>query len=100
MSPETLKKYGLTWDEYHQIILRQAGVCPICTLPMKEQQRVIDHQHHPRWSRMKPEKRKLLVRGVLHRRCNWRFLGNLVTVDIACRVADYLLDFKERTHGN
>lgn len=96
MSPATLKKYGLSWDDYHQLVLQQHGVCPICKLPMKEEQRVIDHQHHKNWRRIKPENRKALVRGVLHRRCNWRFVGNLVTLEIACNVADYLLDYKDR----
>ena len=95
MNDKTLKKYGLTWDDYHQMMVRQRGDCPICKRPLPNP--VVDHQHVKGWKTMKPAKRKKHVRGLLCRRCNWRFLGNLVTVEIACSVADYLLDFKDRS---
>ncbi len=54
------KKYGITKEEYHNLIESQNGLCPICNLSLNGDSQIdIDHNH-------KTNK----VRGVLHTLCN------------------------------
>ena len=94
MTPKTLKKYGMTWDDYHQMVLLQKGCCPLCRKPLVSP--VIDHEHVSKWSRMNPERRRQYVRGVVDRYCNKFLLGRAVTLEKACNVADYLLAYERR----
>ena len=43
----TLKKYGMTVQDYDAILARQGGVCPIC-LKRSEQMLCVDHDHKRR----------------------------------------------------
>jgi len=52
-------KYGITIEDYDNMLLEQGSLCAICNLPMEEKDICIDHCH-------KTNK----VRGLLHRTCN------------------------------
>lgn len=56
-----LKKYGLTWADWDQMLIEQAGRCAICSQPINPSLRepAVDHCH-------KTGK----VRGLLHANCN------------------------------
>jgi hypothetical protein len=54
-----LAKYGLTQDEYQDILDAQGGVCAVCTVGWRSARMVVDHDH-----------RTGRVRGILCHRCN------------------------------
>jgi len=98
----TLNRYGLSADEWWQLLDSQDGVCPICdrvpNLSAKtgKVRFVIDHEHVRGWKNMPPEKRKLYVRGLTCWFCNHSFLGRGITIDKAERVAEYLSRYAQR----
>ena len=62
------KRYGITEDQYYQMLKEQNGVCCICKLPNSggfrpKQRLAIDHDHNTKF-----------VRGLLCQKCN-RGLG-------------------------
>lgn len=91
----TLKKYGLSEQDYLDIVERQGNVCPICKLPMDKTTN-IDHWHVKDWKKFPPEIRKLFVRGVVHWFCNHYYLGKGITVERAKNLVKYLEDFEKR----
>lgn len=57
----TLRRYGITLDEYNFILKKQNGVCAICSSPSKEGKNLhIDHCHETG-----------VIRGLLCFRCNF-----------------------------
>lgn len=78
---EIVKKYGITEDQYQQILNLQRGVCAICERHQRYRRLSIDHDH-----------RTNKVRGLL---CNWcnRSLGRYGDSPIRLRkAAAYLED--------
>lgn len=72
-----LKAYGLTEDQFTQMLINQRGLCLVCDLPMD--QPVVDHNHQTGE-----------VRGLLHRTCN-AALGLLMdSPEVLRRAAQYL----------
>ena len=67
----TLKRYGLSLEEFHQMFENQEGLCAICSQPLClctkkcSEKAVVDHNHKTHQ-----------VRGLLHDRCN-RGIGAL-----------------------
>lgn len=59
------RRYGLTEEQFDQILTRQASVCPICATALDDRNAVVDHDHTTG-----------RVRGVLCQRCN-RTIGLL-----------------------
>lgn len=53
------RKYGLTEDDYSQILIAQNGRCPICQADLAETSVAVDHCH-----------KTGRVRGILCHRCN------------------------------
>lgn len=92
--PETLKKYGLSLDDWNEFYALQNGVCPICKRPLDRP--VVDHLHIRNWKKMKPEKRKKYVRGVPCNYCNRRRLARGMTLEIARNIVAYLEAFENR----
>lgn len=50
-SSSTLKKYGMTADEWSSLYIRQQGLCPICGKQLRGMDNLgkrpaIDHDHH------------------------------------------------------
>ena len=90
--PETLKKYGLSLADWEEIYHLQGGLCPICKRTLAKP--VVDHLHIRNWKRMKPEKRKLYIRGIPCNYCNRRRLAKGMTLEIARNIVDYLERFE------
>lgn len=101
MSPTlaTLRKYGMTQEDFDAILLRQGGICPICEKAPTTGRWIIDHKHVPKYKRLPPEERKKLVRGILCWVCNNRLLTRGVTARKLRNAADYLDRFEERLMG-
>lgn len=58
-----LRKYGLTVEQYQQLLKEQGGVCKICRLPPAARRLAVDHDHDTK-----------VIRGLLCVSCN-RGLG-------------------------
>lgn len=102
-SPATLKKYGITQEEFATILTLQGGVCPICgkvpnpSRKTGKRRWVIDHVHVKGWKNMPPEKRKTYIRGITDWFCNRNFLAKGITIEKAQNIVRYLQDYQDRT---
>lgn len=95
-SKATLTKYGLDARAWLDILEAQGCVCAICRKVPKTGRFNIDHSHAKGWKKMKPEKRRLHVRGVVCWWCNKTYLGRSITVAKAEGVLAYLRAFEGR----
>ena len=95
-SPATLKKYGLSQEEWQAILDRQGGVCAICQKEPTKGRLCIDHLHIKGWKKLPAECRKMWVRGVLCWFCNSYYVGRCITIEKARNVVKYLEDFEAR----
>jgi hypothetical protein len=94
--PATLRKYGLTANEWRVILKRQGGGCAVCGLVPKSGRLCTDHEHVKGWKKMKPEQRKQYVRGILCFFCNHYYVSRAITVVKARNVLKYLSDYESR----
>lgn len=90
-SKATLRKYGLTVEEWQELHDRAGGVCEICRVPTKRL--CIDHEHVKGWGKMKPEKRRRYVRGLVCWRDNLTIIGRGVTLAKLQAAVRYLARF-------
>lgn len=76
--------YGITYDEYNELLISQAGCCAVCHEVLKKGKRhhPVDHNHK--------KKGRESVRGIVHHRCNL-LIGFLErTPGIIDKAKDYL----------
>ena len=95
-TPVTLKKYGLSLNEWKDILAAQGYRCPICKRVPSSGIFRTDHLHVQNYKRMKPDKKKLWVRGLPCVHCNRFFLAKGITIEKAQAVVDYLQAFEKR----
>ncbi len=95
-SKVTLKKYGLDAESWLALLSAQGHVCAICKKVPATGRFVTDHHHVKGWKKMKPEKRRLYVRGLTCWWCNKTYLGRAITVQKAMQVLLYLRAFDAR----
>ena len=93
--PATLKKYGLSLNEWKNILAEQGYRCPICKNVLYKTTN-IDHFHAKGWVNMPDERRKSYIRGVTCWYCNKNAIYKGVTIEKACNLVDYLVDFEKR----
>ena len=86
----TLRRYGLTFSDWSQMVFKQCSFCAVCGNYPKNDRLVIDHEHVRGWKKMKPAERRKYVRGLLCNRCNWQFLRRGMTCQIATGLVQYL----------
>ncbi len=96
-SAVTLKKYGLTADEWQLILDAQGGVCAICKKMPPSGRLNVDHEHVKGWKKMPPEQRKLYVRGLLCWTDNLYVLGRGVSIARLENALKYLKAHGKRT---
>jgi hypothetical protein len=96
---ETLKKYGLSLDEWKAILDRQDGKCPICKKVPSSGIYRTDHEHAKKWKKMKPEKRKTFVRGLLCVHCNRFYMAKGMNIDKANNMSNYLYSYQLRRYN-
>jgi Recombination endonuclease VII len=94
-TPATLRRYGLTADEWLGLLKAQGWKCPVC-LKTTGVRWVTDHRHVPGWRNMPPEQRKRFVRGICCSFCNHRRVHSYLTATQAQRIADYFKKAEER----
>jgi hypothetical protein len=95
-SATTLKKYGLSADEWMYLWEYQGSVCAICKQVPESGILHIDHYHARYWKSLKPEVRKTYVRGILCAYDNQRVLVKGINLFKARNIVKYLEDFEER----
>lgn len=101
-SIRTLDKYGLTKEDFLEILESQGGECPIChkvPTPSKRDGKirfVIDHYHAKGYAKLPPEKRKAYVRGLVCWYDNRYFLSKGITAEKAKNIITYLKEFERR----
>ncbi len=88
--PATLKRYGLTLEDWRIMVALQGGACYVCRKVPTTGRLVIDHEHRPRWKHQPPAERRKAVRGALCWFCNKNYVGRCITVEKARRVVEYL----------
>ncbi len=94
----TLKKYGLTRQEWIAILLRQDMVCAVCHKAPKSGKLNVDHEHVKGWKKMSAPERKKYVRGLLCFVCNFRYLSKGMNLDRARHTVSYLSAYESRKH--
>jgi hypothetical protein len=94
--PETLKRYGLTADDWLAILERQGGVCAVCAKEPSTGRLCVDHDHVKGWKKMPADRRKQYVRGLLCWFCNHAYVGRAITVEKSRRVTAYLEAYRSR----
>lgn len=92
---KTLKKYGLTKEDYALLYRTQEGTCAICGHPFTGRIN-IDHEHVKGWKQMPDEKRRLYVRGLLCWTCNHLYVGRGATTERMYRAWLYLRSYDLR----
>lgn len=95
-TPATLKKYGLSEDEWRAMAIAQDWKCFICRKTPSTGRLCVDHEHVKGWKKMPPERRKLYVRGLLCWTCNHYYVGRGIDVEKATRVVQYLEEYAIR----
>lgn len=95
-SKATLAKYGLSKEDWLDLVKKQNAVCYVCLKLTSTGRLCIDHEHVKGWKKMPPEERKKYVRGLLCWVCNHYYLGRGITIEKAVRVADYLREYELR----
>lgn len=93
---ETLKKYGLSEEEFLSMLDRQEGVCAICKKVPTTGRLVIDHRHVKNWKKLPDHLRKREVRGLLCHFDNHYTLARSVNVEKAKNLVKYLEEFDKR----
>lgn len=95
-APATLRRYGLTADEWLGLLKAQGWRCPICRKAARLVKLNTDHAHVPAWKTRPPAERKRHVRGVLCSYCNHRRVNSCMGAEEARRIADYMAAHEER----
>ncbi len=95
-SDVTLKKYGLSSEEWLDMLAEQGGVCGVCGRVPATGRLVTDHEHVAGWKKMPPEQRKMYVRGLVCWFDNHSYLGRGITVAKAEGVVAYLKRYQAR----
>lgn len=98
-SETTLRKYGLTAEEWVAILKRQGGVCSVCGKIPASGRMVTDHEHVRGYRKLPPEERKKRVRGVLCWTDNLYAAGKGMNQDRAFHLWTYFVMYNGR-RGN
>jgi hypothetical protein len=94
----TLKKYGITEEEWRAILDRQGGGCGVCNTVPESGTLHIEHEHVRGWKKMPPEDRKRFVRGLCCFTCNTRWVGRGATPQKLRAAASYLEAYDRRKY--
>ena len=94
--PKTLKKYGITKDEWLEMYNSQGGRCAICKNDLEDKRVNTDHYHRKGWKSLPDELRKQDIRGLLCWTCNHLIVGRGVTLERLHNAVVYLESFERR----
>lgn len=92
----TLRRYGLSLEEWRALLARQSGACGVCGKVPKSGTLHIDHEHVRGWAKMAPAQRRGYVRGLACWQCNSVWLRRGATPERLRNAANYLEQYAER----
>lgn len=92
----TLKKYGLTEDDFRRMWREQGGRCSICLEEFVGGTINIDHEHVFNWKRMPPERRRIYVRALTCWQCNRFRLFRGANAKLAYNMYQMLTAYEQR----
>ena len=95
-APSTLKKYGMTAEEWLELLAEQGWICPICERDAADLKLVTDHEHARGWAKKPDKEKREYTRGVLCAHCNYRKVHSSISAAEAQRIADYIRRYEER----
>lgn len=95
-SPETLRRYGLSMEEWEGMITEAQFACACCGKAPSSGRLFIDHEHVRGWKNMEAEDRKQYVRGLACYVCNRFVLNYRVSSTLLRHAAEYLERYAER----
>jgi len=95
-TPQTLKRYGLSMEDWLTILEEQSWVCPIMQTIPTSGRFVVDHEHVKGFDKMPPEEKKLYVRGIVSWYANHAWLGRGISVERAANVLGFLTRYEMR----
>ena len=93
--PKTVKRYGMTVDEWKTRLLNQGGRCAICRKLPRSGVFCVDHEHVKGWSKLKPHERKVFVRGIICTMCNRGVVGRGINLAILKGAVNYMLAYEK-----
>jgi len=96
---QTLKRYGLSLEEWQAMAEKYNHACAICKTEPKKGRLHIDHEHVKGWKKMAPSERKKHVRCLACFRCNVSFIGRGITIARAQAVVDVLAEYALKHPG-
>lgn len=96
-SKQTLKKFGLSQEEWQALYYKFDGKCHICRRSLEGKRANVDHEHVKNWSKLPPEKRKHYCRGMLCYLCNKLLLPRMVTVKLLKATIIYLEEYEKKS---
>jgi len=102
-SKATLKKYGLSEQEWIVLYNKHDGRCYICGVPFdgsdrggKERLACVDHEHVNGFKKMSPEDKKKHLRGMLCYQCNRLVAQKSNTINKMYKAIEYLERYESR----
>lgn len=95
-SRQTLRRYGITVEEWQGILDQQGGACGVCGKVPESGTLHIDHEHVKNWKKMEPSDRKRFVRGLCCFTCNAKWVGRGATPTKLRAAAEYLEAYDRR----
>lgn len=95
-APATLARYGLTSEDWLELLAAQSWRCPICLRDAGKLRLNTDHEHARGFDKMKPAEKKRFTRGVLCAHCNFRKVHSTMPGDEYQRCADYVKAYERR----
>ena len=100
-SKYTLKKYGLSIQDWENLLISQNYCCPICERHFDETVHpVVDHFHISGYRKFPPEKKRKYIRGLLCIYDNLRVVSKSLTTKKAYNSWKYLKKFDKKINKN
>lgn len=103
-SKATLKKYGLSLDEWIALYNKHDGRCWICKAPFDGSDRryeprtaCVDHEHVKGFKKMSDDEKRQYIRGMLCFQCNRLIAQKSNTVEKLQAGISYLNNYKRRS---
>jgi hypothetical protein len=93
-SAQTLRKYGLSVDDWIAIWDAQGRVCPICGKTSTRM--AIDHEHFPKFKKLPADVKRFFIRGILCWQDNYYRVGKGATILKLENAVKYLRNYEEK----
>ena len=95
-SPQTLKRYGITREQWLELLAAQDWKCPICDKTGSDVKWNTDHEHVRGWEKMSDRERAKYTRGILCAYDNHRVVHSKISAKTAFRIAIYIFKYELR----